>query len=38
MVEKYRDLMFDALDYIWANPETGYREWKTIEYLKNKFD
>lgn len=38
MVEKYRDLMFDALDYIWANPETGYREWKTNEYLKNKFE
>lgn len=36
-VEKYRNLMFDALDYIWANPETGFREWKTSKYLEEQY-
>lgn len=36
--QKHRDLMFQALDYIWKNPETGYREWKTHEYMKNAFE
>ena len=35
--KKYRQLMLDALDYIWKNPETGYREWKTHEYLETEF-
>ena len=26
-VEKYRDLIFDTQDYIWANPEIGYKEY-----------
>ncbi len=37
LVEKYRDLMFRTLDYIWKNPETGYREWKTHAYLEEEF-
>lgn len=27
-VEKHRQLILDALDYIWKNPESGYKEWK----------
>lgn len=36
-VEKYRQLILDAVDYIWKNPETGYREWKTHAYLEKAF-
>ena len=34
---KHRQLILDALDYIWKNPETGYREWKTHAYLEEAF-
>lgn len=37
-VEKNKDLVIKAHDYIWANPETGYREWKTTEFLKNEYE
>ena len=37
-VEKYRDLIMDTLDYIWKNPESGYREWKTHTYLAQIFE
>ena len=37
-VEKYRDLILDAERYIWANPETGYKEFKTSAYLSGKFE
>ena len=36
-VEKHRNLILDAERYIWKNPETGYKEVKTTEYLKEKF-
>ena len=36
-VAKHRTLMLDALDYIWKNPEPGYREWKTHAYLEEAF-
>ena len=36
-VEKHRKLILDALDYIWKNPETGYKEWKTHAYLEEAF-
>ncbi len=36
--EKYRDLILAAERYIWQNPETGYKEWKTTEYLKAKYE
>lgn len=36
-VEKHRQMILDALDYIWKNPETGYREWKTHAYLEEAF-
>lgn len=38
LVDKHKKLIYDAFDYIWANPETGYREWKTHTYLKNEFE
>lgn len=37
LVEKHRQKMLDALDYIWKNPETGYKEWKTHAYLEEEF-
>jgi len=37
-VEKHRTLIFEAEKYIWENPETGYREWKTSTYLEKKFE
>ena len=36
-VEKHRGIILDALDYIWKNPETGYKEWKTHAYLEEAF-
>ena len=33
MVAKYESLIYDTADYIWKNPETGYREWKTSAYM-----
>lgn len=30
-------LMDEALDYIWAHPELGYKEWKTSAYLEERF-
>lgn len=37
-VEKHRELILDSLDYIWKNPETGYKEWKTHKYMKDIFE
>lgn len=36
-VEKNRQLILDTLDYIWKNPETGYREVKTSAYMEKVF-
>ena len=36
-VNKHRQRILDALDYIWANPETGYKEWKTHDYMVRQF-
>lgn len=36
-VNKHRELILQAERYIWQNPETGYREVKTTNYLKEKF-
>ena len=36
-VEKYRTLILDTERYIWANPETGYKEIKTSKYMEEKF-
>jgi hypothetical protein len=37
-VEKYRDLILSAERYLWANPETGYREVKTSAYMAEQFE
>ena len=37
LIEKHKNLILDAFNYIWANPETGYKEWKTHNYLKDIF-
>lgn len=36
-VEKNRELIINTQNYIWANPETGYREVKTSKYLEDVF-
>lgn len=36
-VDKNRELISDALKYIWSNPETGYKEVKTSKYLEDIF-
>ncbi|MBQ7075764.1 MAG: amidohydrolase [Clostridia bacterium] len=37
-VENYRQLILDAERYIWKHPETGYREFKTSQYMAEKFE
>lgn len=36
-VEKHRSLILAAERYIWENPETGYKEFKTDAYMKRIF-
>ena len=36
-VEKHKQLILDAERYIWHNPETGFKEWKANDYLKEKY-
>ena len=36
-VEKHRQLIFDTERYIWKNPETGYKEYKTSAYMADVF-
>ena len=36
-VEKNKQLIFDTQDYIWKNPETGFREVKTSKYMEDVF-
>ena len=37
-VKSNKKLMEDCLDYIWTNPELGYKEWKTSYYLEKEFE
>ena len=37
-VDKHAQRALDALDFLWKNPETGYREWKGHAYLKAEFE
>ena len=30
-VDNNRELILNALDYIWKNPETGFKEFKTTK-------
>ena len=36
-VDKHRDLILAAERYIWQNPETGYKEFKTSAYMAEQF-
>ena len=36
-IEKNKRLILDVERHIWNNPETGFREWKTHEYLAGVF-
>ena len=36
-VNKHRSLILEAERYIWCNPETGYKEFKTSEYMEERF-
>ncbi|MBQ7935710.1 MAG: amidohydrolase [Clostridia bacterium] len=36
-VDQYRDLIINAQNFIWAHPETGYREWETSKYMEEAF-
>jgi len=36
-VEKYRDLILEAERFIWAHPETGFKETVTSGYMEEKF-
>ncbi len=38
VVDQYKDLVLEAERYIWQNPETGYKEYKTNEYLAKNFE
>ena len=37
-VEKHEKLILEAERHIWKNPETGFKEFKTTAYLKEKFE
>ncbi|MBE6645188.1 MAG: amidohydrolase [Ruminococcaceae bacterium] len=37
-VDAYRQLILDAERYIWAHPETGYKEVETSKYLAEQFE
>ena len=37
-VEKHKQLILDAERYIWKNPETGYKEFKTSAYMAENFE
>ena len=37
-VEKHRELILGAERYIWNNPETGYKEYKTTEFMAKSFE
>ncbi len=37
-IEKQRQLVFDAHDYIWSHAESGFREWETTGYLEAAYE
>ena len=37
-VEKYSDVILAAERYIWAHPETGYKEYETSKFLAGEFE
>lgn len=37
-IDKYEKLILDAERYIWAHPETGYKEFETSKYMAQQFE
>ena len=37
-IDAYKDTILEAERYIWNNPETGYKEYKTSAYMAEKFE
>ena len=37
-VEKYRELILKTERQIWENPETGFKEYKTANYMEEAFE
>lgn len=37
-VEKHKQLILDAERWLWAHPETGYKEYETSKYMTEKFE
>lgn len=37
-VDKFQQKMIDVLEFMWDNPETGFREWKTNERMMAEFE
>lgn len=37
LVEKQRERVFAAEEFLWTHPQTGYKEWEAHEYMKNVF-
>ena len=38
VIENYKTLIFEIERFIWAHPETGYREFITSKYLAEQFE
>ena len=37
-VEKHKQLILDAERWLWAHPETGYKEWESAKYITDVFE
>ena len=37
-VNKYRRGIIDVAEFMWDNPECGYREWRATKYLEEKYE
>ncbi len=37
-VEKARKIIFEGEDFLWKHPETGFTEWESHRYLKEKWE
>ena len=37
-VEKNKQLILDAERWLWAHPETGYKEWESSKYISDIFE
>lgn len=38
LIDKSIDKIIDAEKFLWRNPETGYREWKSSKYLEEQYE